>query len=166
LDGWPDILVVNGHIDPDIQKVQANVKFAEPPHLFRNLGKGKFGGSDEECGSGVCDGTRGAICGVCGCLRQWAVGHFDVTMAAGFVVSRMSGGPANHSLRVKLVGTKSNRDGIGAVVRVTTAEAHAGTDVAERIELFVGERAGTDVWRGTADKSEQCGDSLAERASG
>jgi hypothetical protein len=42
LDGWTDILVANGHIDPDIQKVQVNGKFAEPPHLFRNLGKGKF----------------------------------------------------------------------------------------------------------------------------
>src|SRR5207237_9642099 len=42
LDGWPDILVVNGHIDPDIQKVQANVKYAELPPLLRNLGKGKF----------------------------------------------------------------------------------------------------------------------------
>src|SRR5258707_11610605 len=42
LDGWPDILVVNGHIDPDIQKGQVNVRYAEPPHLFRNLGKGKF----------------------------------------------------------------------------------------------------------------------------
>jgi hypothetical protein len=42
LDGWPDIFVANGHIDPEIQKVQANVKYAMPPHLFRNLGKGKF----------------------------------------------------------------------------------------------------------------------------
>src|SRR5256885_12742792 len=37
LDGWPDIFVANGHIDPEIQRVQANVKYAMPPHLFRNL---------------------------------------------------------------------------------------------------------------------------------
>ncbi len=42
LDGWPDVLVANGHIDADIQRVQANVKYAMPPHLFRNVGKGKF----------------------------------------------------------------------------------------------------------------------------
>jgi len=47
-------------------------------------------------------------------------------------------GPANHSLRVKLVGTKSNRDGIGAVCSRDDGGRHAGTDVAERIELFVG----------------------------
>jgi len=42
LDGWPDVLVANGHIDADIQRVQSNVKYAMPPHLFRNTGKGKF----------------------------------------------------------------------------------------------------------------------------
>jgi len=52
LDGWPDFWSVNGHIDPDIQKVQANVKFAEPPHLFRNLGKGKFAEVTKSAGVG------------------------------------------------------------------------------------------------------------------
>jgi len=42
LDGWPDILIANGHIDSDIQRVQPNVKYAMPPHLFRNRGKGDF----------------------------------------------------------------------------------------------------------------------------
>src|SRR5207248_8866322 len=42
LDGWPDVFIANGHIDADIQKVQANVTYAMAPHLFRNVGKGKF----------------------------------------------------------------------------------------------------------------------------
>ena len=42
LDGLPDILAVNGHVSDDISVVQPNVKYAQPPHLFRNLGKSKF----------------------------------------------------------------------------------------------------------------------------
>ena len=42
LDGLPDIFAVNGHVSDDISVVQPNVKYAQPPHLFRNLGKKKF----------------------------------------------------------------------------------------------------------------------------
>src|SRR5204863_2777437 len=41
-DGQADILVANGHVDDAIERVQSQVRFAEPPHLFRNLGKGRF----------------------------------------------------------------------------------------------------------------------------
>src|SRR5215831_17073335 len=41
-DGWPDILVADGHIENEIEKVQKRVSYAEPPHLFHNLGNGKF----------------------------------------------------------------------------------------------------------------------------
>jgi len=123
LDGWPDILVVNGHIDPDIQKVQANVKYAEPPHLFRNLGKGKFVEVTKTAGAafGMPRVGRSAAYG-----DVYNNGRLDILMSTnGGPVSLFKNEPvgtANHSLRVKLIGAKSNRDGIGAVVRVTTAE--------------------------------------------
>ena len=41
-DGWPDILVADGHIEDQIEKVQKRVSYTEPPHVFRNLGGGKF----------------------------------------------------------------------------------------------------------------------------
>ena len=123
LDGWPDILVVNGHIDPDIQKVQANVKYAEPPHLFRNLGKGKFAEVTKTAGATFAAARVGRSVAYADVYNN---GRLDILMSTnGGPVSLFKNeavGPANHSLRVKLVGTKSNRNGIGTVVRVTTAE--------------------------------------------
>ena len=42
LDGLPDLLAINGHVSDDVSVVQPTVKYAQPPHLFRNLGKKKF----------------------------------------------------------------------------------------------------------------------------
>jgi hypothetical protein len=123
LDGWPDILVVNGHIDPDIQKVQANVKYAEPPHLFRNLGKGKFAEVTKTAGAAFATPRVGRSVAYADVYNN---GRLDILMSTnGGPVSLFKNeaiGTANHSLRVKLIGTKSNRDGIGVVVRVATAE--------------------------------------------
>ena len=127
LDGWPDILVVNGHIDPDIQKVQVNVKYAEPPHLFRNLGKGGFAEVTKSAGPEFNlarvgrsaayadvfnDGRLAVLLSTNGGAVHLFRNHFP---ASGKV-------KPNLSVRFKLIGTKSNRDGIGAVVRLTTSE--------------------------------------------
>ena len=42
LDGWLDIFLANGHVENDVQRVQENVSYAQPPHLMRNLGGGRF----------------------------------------------------------------------------------------------------------------------------
>jgi len=123
LDGWPDILVVNGHIDPDIQKVQVNVKYAEPPHLFRNLGKGKFAEVTKSAGAEFAAARVGRSAAYADVFND---GRLDVLLSTnGGVVHlfrNVASGKANHSVRFKLIGTKSNRDGIGAVVRVTTSD--------------------------------------------
>ena len=117
-DGWEDIFVADGHIESDIENVQKRVTYAEPPHLFRNLGDGKF----EEVTRAV--GPTFAAPKV---ARGAAYADINNTGFLDILVTT-NGGPAhlyrnegdtNHSLRVKLVGTKSNRDGIGAVVRVS-----------------------------------------------
>jgi enediyne biosynthesis protein E4 len=122
LDGWPDIFIANGHIENGIEKIQNRVRYAEPPHLFRNLGDSKF----EE----VTD-SMGAAFAARRVARGVAYGDIDNDGALDIVVTA-NGGPAalfrntgtsNHRLRVKLVGTKSNRDGIGAVVRITAGGA-------------------------------------------
>jgi len=124
LDGWPDVLVANGHIDADIQRVQSNVKYAMPPHLFRNNGKGKFEEVTKSLGLAFSTPRVG---------RGAAYGDFNNDGRLDLLLST-NGGPVflfrndaqgtaalNKSLRIKLIGTKSNRDGLGATVRVTSS---------------------------------------------
>lgn len=117
-DGWPDIFVADGHIENEIERVQKRVSYAEPPHLFRNLGHGKFEEITAKMGAGFASPkvARGAA---------YADIDNDGTLD---VLLMTNGGPphlysneggTNQSLRIKLVGTKSNRDGIGAIVRIS-----------------------------------------------
>ena len=123
LDGWPDIYIADGHIEDAVERVQSRVHYAEPPHLFRNLHNGKFEDVTDSAGSAFAASrvARGA-----------AYGDINNDGALDLLLST-NGGPAflfrntgatNHSVRIKLEGTKSNRDGIGAAVKVI-----AGGDV-------------------------------------
>ena len=118
-DGWPDIFVSDGHIENEIERVQKRVSYAEPPHLFRNLGGGKFQEVTAQMGHGLRESEGWPRRRVRRHRQRWRTrcAGDDQRRAPLAVPQR---GRTNHSLRVKLVGTKSNRDGIGAVVRVTS----------------------------------------------
>jgi len=114
LDGLPDIFAANGHVSDDINTVQQKVKYAEPPHLFRNLGRKKF----EEVTSKLGRALQQAIV-----ARGAAYGDFDNDGDLDLLIAvnngparllRNDGGNQNNLLRIKTVGTASNRDGIGA----------------------------------------------------
>lgn len=119
LDGWLDILVANGHIEPEIEHVQTRVKYAQSPHLFRNLGGGKF----EEVTSSL-----GGAFAAARVARGAAYADIDndgdldvlLTTSGGPAVLFRSQGGRNQSLRIRLVGRESNRNGVGARVKLTT----------------------------------------------
>ncbi|HMC59819.1 MAG TPA: CRTAC1 family protein [Candidatus Solibacter sp.] len=121
LDGHPDIFAGNGHIEEEIGKVQPKVSYREAPLLFRNLGNHKF----ENVSGGMGAAFNRAIV-----ARGAAYADFDRDGDLDLLIStnhgpaylfRNDGGNRNHWLSVRLAGTKSNRDGIGAVVRIESA---------------------------------------------
>src|SRR6202140_5542303 len=121
LDGYPDILAANGHIEDEIGRVQPKVSYREAPLLFRNLGNRKFENVSAQMGAAF---NRPIV------ARGAAYADFDHDGDLDLLIStnhgpaylfRNDGGNRNHWLSVRLTGTKSNRDGIGAVVRVQSA---------------------------------------------
>jgi enediyne biosynthesis protein E4 len=122
LDGHLDLVAVNGHIDETVRNISGNHGFAQSPLLFLNDGKGQFRDVAAQSGGGF---SAAKV------ARGIAYGDFDRDGDVDLLVTTNQG-PAflyrndvlngNRSLRLQLQGTKSNRDGIGAVVRVTTPD--------------------------------------------
>ena len=120
LDGLLDLLVVNGHIDDTVRNIRPDVTYEQPPHLFLNAGGGKFHDVAAEAGASFAEPKVG---------RGAAFGDFDNDGDLDVLVTT-NHGPAHlyrndvardsvhHSIRFEMVGTKSNRDAIGAVVRI------------------------------------------------
>ena len=122
LDGLPDIFAANGHVADDVSVVTPTLHYAEPPLLFHNKGNGKFEDVTDKVGTAL----RQPIVG-----RGAAYLDFDNDGDLDLVISTSNGpakllrndnGNQNDVLKVKTIGTRSNRDGIGAKVTVKTKE--------------------------------------------
>lgn len=118
LDGWLDMYVANGHIDPQIERVSQNVHYAEPPHLFHNIDGKRFEDVAAQMGKSF-DAARVARGAAYGDIDNDGTPGIAITTNAGPAAVFLDRGVTNHGLRIKLVGTKSNRDGIGTEVVLT-----------------------------------------------
>jgi len=118
LDGRLDLAVANGHIDDTVRNIRGNVGYAQSPQLFLNQGNAKFLEVAGQLGGGFAQSKVG---------RGLAVADFDRDGDLDLLLTT-NNGPAylyrndqlagNRSIRLRLVGTKSNRDAIGASVRL------------------------------------------------
>ncbi|PYX74599.1 MAG: CRTAC1 family protein [Acidobacteria bacterium] len=118
LDGALDLLVANGHIDETVRNIRGNVGYAQPPQLFLNSGKRTFRDVAAEVGDGFSQPKVG---------RGLAYGDFDRDGDVDILITTNNGAgflfrndqlAGNRSIRFHLVGTSSNRDAIGATVRI------------------------------------------------
>lgn len=117
-DGWPDLILANGHVYPEVDTQHLGSDYHEPRILYHNNGNGKFTDISAGAGPGITEpkASRGLAIG-----DLWDDGKLSAVVtnmyvAPGLLVNQVR--TANHWAAVETKGTKSNRDGIGARLRV------------------------------------------------
>jgi len=118
-DGWLDILMSNGHVYPEVDKSNADLKYAEHKYLYRNLRNGRFEDVTDQGGPGILENAP---------ARGTAFGDYDNDGLIDVAVNCVNAAPQllrcdstlnRNWIKIKLVGVKSNRSGIGSRVTVT-----------------------------------------------
>jgi hypothetical protein len=152
LDGWLDILAANGHIEEEIGRIQPKVQYRQSPLVFRNLGAKRFEHVTPSLGPAFSTPivARGAAY-----ADYDHDGDLDLTLTTNHgpaYLYRNDGGNRHHWVTVRTRGTTSNRDGIGAIVRVTGADGtrqwqmvRSGSSYASQSDLALTFGLGTDA---------------------
>jgi len=119
-DGWPDILICNGHVYPEVEQLRTEAGYPQRKLLYRNLRNGKFEDVSMDAGPGISAPAASRGC---------AFGDFDNDGDIDVVVNAVNDYPQllrcdqknqNNWVKVRTIGTKSNRSGIGARLRCVT----------------------------------------------
>jgi hypothetical protein len=126
-DGWLDILMSNGHVYPEVDKSKADLKYAEHKYLYRNLQNGRFEDVTAQGGPGILERASARGC---------AFGDYNNNGSIDIAVNCINTIPQllrcdstlkRNWIKIKLVGVKSNRSGIGSRITVTATTTPAAT---------------------------------------
>jgi hypothetical protein len=119
LDGYPDLIVANGHIEPEINSVQQDITFAQRPQLFRNNGRGQFVEAGDQAGEAFAKPIVG---------RGVAAADIDDDGDPDVLITANGGAPellrndfsdpSSHWLKIRLQGNAPNLEALGATVIV------------------------------------------------
>jgi hypothetical protein len=119
-DTWPDVLICNGHVYPEVEQLKTEAGYAETKLLYKNLGNGQFADVTQSGGPGVTTPNASRGC---------AFGDFDNDGDMDFAVNTNNGYPQlvrcdatlrNSWIKIRTIGVKSNRSGIGSRIKVTS----------------------------------------------
>ena len=153
-DSWPDIVLVNGHVYPEVDRFHLGFDYKEARLLYRNLGNGTFADISNESGPGI---------GAAAASRGLAIGDLWNDGRLSLAINNMNASPSllvndaaspYHWIEFRLVGTSSNRDGIGARItlrlgkRILIDEVRSGSSYISqndfRLHFGLGPNKGID----------------------
>ena len=162
-DGWLDLFIANGHVYPEIEQASPETHYKQRNSLFHNERNGKFKDTSAAGGLSALSPRAG---------RGVAFADFDNDGYVDVVVAnngdpptllRNTGSHENHFVNFKLVGTKSNRDALGARIRITSGKISQIREIAGGGELSFTERPAGQFWFGERDRGIGCRGDLAKR---